>query len=362
MITAQASIDLSALRHNYQQLKSLSGSQQVVAVIKGDAYGHGSVILAKALSEADQFAVSRLEEAQELRSAGITQPILLLEGCFCAEDLKLAAMLELSTTIHCEEQLLDLEQSELTQPIRVWLKVDTGMHRLGVQPDEVAHYVERLENSDKLQGHVGFISHFSCADSLEHPTTQQQLACFHQATDAYPGEKTLANSAGILFWSASQFDVARAGIALYGISPSAEHLGTDHGLRPVMTLKTRLIAVRQHPAHQPVGYGELWCSERDTKIGVIAMGYGDGYPRSAPAGTPVYINGRQVPIVGRVSMDMITVDLGADAQDKVGDEVEMWGNHLPIETVANYIGTIPYELTIKLMPRVVRSYYDEELS
>lgn len=255
MITAQAHIDLNALQHNYRRLKALSGSQQVVAVIKGDAYGHGAVQLASALPDADRFAVSRLEEAEELRLAGITQPILLLEGCFCADDLKRAAELKLDTTIHCEEQLHDLETSTLAHPIHVWLKVDTGMHRLGVQPFQVPEYVSRIERTRKLSEKLGFISHFSCADDINHPTTQRQLACFNQATAQYDGPKTIANSAGILFWPESQFDVARAGIALFGISPSAEHTGRDHALVPVMTLNTRLIAVRKTSSQPPSG---LW--------------------------------------------------------------------------------------------------------
>lgn len=356
MITAQANIDLSALQHNYHHLKVLSGDQKVIAVIKGDAYGHGSVKLAQALPFADLFAVSRLEEAEELRASGIEQPILLLEGCFCAQDLQRAAQMQLDITIHCIEQVRDLENNELAHPVNIWLKVDSGMHRLGVQPYEVSDFAKRIQRTGKLRYELGFISHFCRADEPGQPTTSRQLQCFTNATQAYPGPKTIANSAGILFWPQSQFDVARAGIALYGISPSAVHTGADHNLKPVMTLNTRIIAVRDHKAQQPVGYGETWHSGRDTKIAVIAMGYGDGYPRNAPNGTPVWINGRQVPIAGRVSMDMITVDLGPDAQDQVGDVVEMWGANLPIETVANHVGTIPYELTIKLTPRVNRCY------
>lgn len=356
MKTAQALIDLDALRHNYLRLKSLSAQQKIIAVLKGDAYGHGAVSLAKALPMADWFAVARVEEAEELIEHGIKQPILLLEGCFCRQDLQRAAELQLATVIHCEEQLQDLEQTTLTHPLHIWLKIDTGMHRLGVTPDQVADYVQRIEQTGKLNQPLGFISHFSCADDLAHPATMKQIECFSQATLPYSGAKSLANSAGLLFWPESHFEVARAGIALYGISPSIYHTGIDHQLLPVMTLTTKLIAVRSHQANQPVGYGEIWHAKHDTKIGVIAMGYGDGYPRSAPVGTPVFINGRQVPIVGRVSMDMITVDLGADATDKVGDKVEMWGNNLPVETVAKHIGTIPYELTIKLTQRVERQY------
>ncbi|MCE0496163.1 alanine racemase [Vibrio salinus] len=358
MITAEAVIDFRALNRNYDTLKSRCEGQKVVAVIKGNAYGHNAVRTAKTLSQADMFAVSRIEEAIELRDAGIPQPILLLEGCFCAEDLKIAAAKNFHTAIHCEEQLKDLEQTTLAKPVTAWIKLDTGMHRLGVQPYELPDFVSRAEATKKLAGPVGFMSHFCCADDKSAKATAKQLDIFLKSTAPYPGPKTLANSAGILYWETSHLDYCRAGIALYGISPSEGITGAKLGLEPVMTLKTKLIAVRKHDANQPVGYGETWTSERDTYIGVIAMGYGDGFPRSAPSGTPVYINGRIVPISGRVSMDMITVDLGPDCQDKVGDSVEMWGKNLPVEKVAEAAGTIPYELVIKLANRIKKTYLD----
>ncbi len=356
MITAEAVINLQALSNNYDILKAKCGGKAVVAVIKGDAYGHDAIKTAHALPQADMFAVSRIEEALELRNAGINQPILLLEGCFCADDLQVAAQHGFHTAIHCEEQLHDLQTTVLEKPISVWLKLDTGMHRLGVQPCELPDYVKRIEATGKLTGPVGFMSHFSCADDLSSNSTPEQISLFLSQTSAYPGPKTLANSAGILYWPDAQLDYMRAGIALYGISPNENETGADYGLKPVMTLNSKLIAVRKHQAHQPVGYGETWVSARDTYMGVIAMGYGDGYPRLAPEGTPVYINGRIVPISGRVSMDMITVDLGPDALDKVGDKVEFWGENLPVEKVAKQIGTIPYELVIKLTNRVHKRY------
>ncbi|MDC0612512.1 alanine racemase [Vibrio sp.] len=358
MITAEAIIDFKALKHNYQKLKSLCEGQKVVAVIKGDAYGHNAVKTAQALAHADMFAVSRIEEAVELREAGIPQDILLLEGCFCADDLKIAAENNFHTAIHCEEQLQDLEQTDLSKPVHTWIKLDTGMHRLGVQPFELPDFVARVEATNKLAGPVGFMSHFSSADDKSSDKTERQLDIFLKATGPYPGPKTLANSAGILYWETSHFDYCRGGIALYGISPTEGETGAELGLKPVMTLQTKLIAVRKHEAHQPVGYGETWSSSRDTYMGVVAMGYGDGFPRSAPAGTPVFINGRIVPISGRVSMDMITVDLGPDAKDKVGDIVEFWGNNLPVEKVAEAVGTIPYELVIKLARRIKKTYLD----
>ncbi len=356
MITAEAVIDLKALQHNYQFIKNKSHADKVIAVIKGDAYGHGAVEAAKALEQADMFAVSRIEEAIWLREAGIPQPILLLEGCFCAEDLQIAASEGFQTIIHHPEQLQDIENTVLDKPIKVWLKLDTGMHRLGVHPEEVAEYVTRLQACEHVDGEPGFASHFSCADDLSSSTTQCQLDRFLTMTAPYAGEKTLANSAGALYWPESHFDYVRAGIALYGISPDEDKTGTELGLKPVMTLKSKLIAVREHKAGNPVGYGEIWTAEEDTRIGVIAMGYGDGYPRLAPEGTPVWVNGRIVPIVGRVSMDMLTVNLGVDAEDKIGDDVEFWGNHLPVEQVAKQVRTIPYELVIKLTKRVGKSY------
>lgn len=358
MITAEAVINLKALSDNYDNLKARCKGNKLIAVIKGDAYGHDAVKVATALPQADMFAVSRIEEAIELRDANIKQPILLLEGCFCQTDLELASRHNIHTAIHCESQLADLQNAHIDTPINVWVKVDTGMHRLGVQPEELDDVVSRIEASGKASTPVGFMSHFCCADDLSSPTTQKQLEIFLACTRHHPGPKTLANSAGILYWDTSIFDYSRGGIALYGVSPNDNVPIATLGLKPVMTLKTKLIAVRKHRANEPVGYGETWTSERDTTMGVVAMGYGDGFPRNAPAGTPVYINGRRVPICGRVSMDMITVDLGPNCTDKVGDNVEFWGNHLPIETVAIHLGTISYELLIKLTKRVHKTFIE----
>lgn len=354
MITAQAHINLDAIRHNYQVLKKLCGNQKLVAVIKGDAYGHNAIAVAKSLPNADLFAVARIEEATELRDAGINQPILLLAGCFCSNDIKQAQRLNLDIVIHNEQQLQDLEQVALAGAINVWIKVDSGMHRLGVQPEDVANYLSRLKRLNAVSEPVSFISHFSCADNTECGTTQKQITAFSKAVENTQGMKSIANSAGILLWPNSKFDVARAGIALYGISPQSDSIGKDFGLIPAMTFSTRLISVRHHQKGQPVGYGNAWIADKETTLGVIAVGYGDGYPRAASNHASVFINGRTAPIVGRVSMDMVVVDLGLDAQDQCGDSVELWGENLPIESVANAAGTIPYELTIQLTSRVYK--------
>jgi alanine racemase len=360
MLTAQAVIDINALQYNYQFLNKKCPTAKAVAVIKANAYGHGAVKFAKALPQADAFAVSRLPEAVELRRAGISQPILLLEGCFCPEELKCAADMAFSIMIHNQRQLQELEQTNLSRPLQVWLKVDTGMHRLGIQPEQVEQFYQRLNASANVEGEIAFASHFNCADELNSDATSKQIAIFEQATKAYPGPKSLSNSAGTLHWPDAHYDYLRPGIALYGIAPRVDSTGTAEGLRPVMTLKSKLISVRKHKAGDAVGYGEKWTASQDTYIGVVAMGYGDGYPRTAPSGTPVLVNGKRVAIVGTVSMDMITLDLGPDAMDQVGDEVIFWGDGLPVEEVALHIGTIAYELVIKLTDRVKKSYINAD--
>jgi len=356
MLTAEAIIDLTALQHNFKVLQSKCPAAKMVAVIKANAYGHGAVAFAQALPDAHAFAVSRLPEAVELRDAGIKKPILLLEGCFCSEELKQAADLDFHIMIHNETQLVALEENILSQSVQVWIKVDTGMHRLGITPDILDSYYQRIKASGNAKPEVGFASHFHSADELHPEATLAQITCFEKATQGYPGPRSLSNSAGILHWPEAHYDWLRAGIALYGIVPRVDASGKEEGLRPVMTLKSKLISVRAHQKGQAVGYGHNWVAPQDTYIGVIAMGYGDGYPRTAPNGTPVLVNGRKVPLVGNISMDMITVDLGPDAMDKIGDEVIFWGDELPVEEVARHVGTIAYELVIKLTGRVQKTY------
>ena len=356
MQTAEVVIDIDALLHNYQFIKEKCPAAKVIAVIKANAYGHGAVRFASALAQADAFAVSRLQEAVELRNAGILLPILLLEGCFCPEELHCAAALELHTMIHNLQQLAELEQANLSKPVQVWLKIDTGMHRLGLQPEQLDACYQRVKRSANAKDEIGFAGHFNCADELTNSVTEQQIACFERATCAYSSPKSLSNSAGILHWPDAHYDWLRPGIALYGIAPRVESCGRDEGLQAVMTLKSKLISVREHKQGDAVGYGQKWRASRDTRIGVVAMGYGDGYPRSAPSGTPVLVNGRRVMIAGNISMDMITVDLGPDADEQIGDEVIFWGKALPVEEVARHIGTLAYELVTKLTARVKKSY------
>ncbi|WP_421220088.1 alanine racemase [Aeromonas enteropelogenes] len=352
MNTVTASIDLDALQHNFAVVRRHAPHSKIIAVLKANAYGHGLLPVAHALARADAYAVARVEEALVLRANGFTKPILVLGGFFSAEALPLLAAHDLQTTIHTREQLALLEQAHLPAPIKVWLKLDTGMNRLGLRAEELPAFIERLTRCKNVVQPFNLMTHFSQSDEQDGPATQLQIAEFNRLTAHLPGERAMANSAGILAWPDSRSDWIRPGIMLYGASPFGGQLASEHDLRPVMTLKSQLIATRVCKQGENVGYGGHWVAPHDTILGVVAVGYGDGYPRMAPEGTPVLVNGRRVPVVGRVSMDMITVDLGPGARDKSGDEVTLWGEGLPVEQVAEKIGTIPYELLTRLTARV----------
>lgn len=373
MKPAIATINSAALRHNIQLIKSFAPNQKLLAMIKANAYGQGLLPAAHILADqVDGFGVARLREALEIQETGYTGKILLVEGFFDREELLKTLSRRFDSVIHCYEQLELLEQvakeweeeqqkgfwkrkTKIYFPINIWLKIDTGMHRLGVHPEQVDEFYQRLKKCPLVEN-ISFVSHFSRADELNCGYTEKQIATFEQATQAYPEHaRSISASSGILYWKQAHYEWVRPGIIMHGISPHYEPI-THLGFQPVMTLSSSLIAVRTHEAGEPVGYGGTWVSPKDTKLGVIAMGYGDGYPRNAPEGTPVLINGRKVPIVGRVSMDMLTVDLGADSQDKVGDEAIFWGKDLLIEEVAKHIGVISYELITKLTPRVIFEY------
>lgn len=359
MQAATVKINRRALRHNLQRLRELAPASRMVAVVKANAYGHGLLETARTLPDADAFGVARLEEAVRLRAGGIAQPILLLEGFFNASDLPTIAEHNLQTAIHSIEQLEALEQAELSQPVTVWMKLDTGMHRLGVLPHEAEAFYQRLVNCKNVSQPVNIVSHFARADEPDSDATPRQLDTFTSFIDGKPGQKSIAASGGILLWPQSHLDWVRPGIILYGVSPLEQKpWAGEFGFQPVMSLTSSLIAVRSHKAGEPVGYGGTWIAERDTRLGVVAMGYGDGYPRCAPSGTPVLVNGREVPIVGRVAMDMICVDLGPEAMEKVGDGVVLWGEGLPVERIAEITKVSAYELITRLTSRVAMEYLD----
>ncbi|RXJ73366.1 alanine racemase [Veronia nyctiphanis] len=356
MKTAYAQIDLDALVHNLLVVKRHAPQSKTLAVVKANGYGHGLLSVANTLeSTADGFGVARIEEGLTLRAGGIVKPILLLEGFLVAKDLPKLVANNFDTVVHCQEQLEALESAKLERPLKVWLKIDTGMHRLGVRREEVSEFVARLSACKNVSS-LNYMTHFGCADELNNPITPLQIQCFNGLTQGLEGERSLGASSACLSWPESHTEWVRPGISLYGVSPFSDQKGEDFGLKPAMTLTSSLIAVRKVTPGESIGYGGTWVSMQETRVGVIAIGYGDGYPRTAPNGTPVLVNGRRVPVVGRVSMDMLMVDLGPDAKDKVGDKVVLWGQGLPAEEVAAHIGTIAYELLVKLTSRVVLRY------
>jgi alanine racemase len=349
----QARLDLRALRHNVAVARQLAPRSRIMAVVKANAYGHGAVPIATALqSQVDALAVACIEEAVELRYAGIATPILLLEGVFEQGELATAAQLNLWLTIDNEQQLGWLETAALPAPLTCWLKVDTGMNRLGVAPQHAALCYERLLASNNTVGEVVTCTHFASADDVQNPQTLQQLAVF----DALPfgAARSAANSAGLLAWPQAHYDWVRPGYMLYGNSPMTQDHANARDLQPVMTLTSAVISLRDVAAGAAVGYGGTWVAQRPSRIATVTIGYGDGYPRHAPNGTPVLVNGQRAPLAGRVSMDMITVDVTDLAGVRIGDEVVLWGAHLPVAEVAHCAGTLGYELTTRMPARTPR--------
>ena len=348
----RALIDLAALRHNLQQARIAAPHSRVIAVIKANAYGHGMLRTARALAEADAFAVARVEEGVALRRAGIETPVLVLGGFFDKEELCVASECRLQLAIHQAGQLQQLQQAALSHPVGCWLKVDSGMHRLGFPVSQAAEAFGQLQKCRSVAPPVRLMTHLANADDLADNSCSSQLQAFLPLARDLDAEHSIANSAGTLGWPGARGDWVRPGIMLYGSSPFLNSRAQDYGLRPVMTLQSKLMAVNHYPKGAPVGYGGSWRCPEAMPVGVVAIGYGDGYPRHAPAGTPVLVNGRRVPLAGRVSMDMVCVDLRTQPAARVGDPVELWGKGLPAEEIAEAAGTISYELFCGVGTRV----------
>jgi len=323
-----------------------------MAVVKANAYGHGIVPAAMALAGSDGFAVARFAEAIALRVAGIRHRIVLLEGVQDAEELREAAQHGFEPVVHELEQVALLEAWRGEHLFPAWLKIDTGMGRLGFRPEDLPAALARLASCRSIVRPMALMTHLAEAEVRDGERTRAQLECFNRATGGLPGERCISNSAGLCAWPAARADWVRPGLMLYGLSPFAGATGADLGLRPAMTLESRVIAVKELAAGDRVGYGGTWTAPRATRIAVVSAGYGDGYPRNTAAGAPARVNGARVPLVGRVSMDMLTVDVTAVARVAVGDPVELWGPGIPVETVAAAAGTIPYELVCGVSERV----------
>ncbi|HEV2110550.1 MAG TPA: alanine racemase [Gammaproteobacteria bacterium] len=347
-----AVIDLAALRHNLQRVRELAPRSRVMAVVKANAYGHGIAIAAQALAAADAYAVASLDEALAIRRAGLAHPIVLLEGVFGVPELEAASHNGCELVVHDAYQLELIEASPLWASLSVWLKVDSGMNRLGFPLEQVQAVWKRLKAAPAVRQPLKLMTHLACADETSNPRTLRQLEAFAVATAGLDAERSIANSAAILAWPQSHADWVRPGSMLYGASPFANRNGADDGLRPAMTVETALIAVKTLKKGEAVGYGGAFVAPADMGLGIAAIGYGDGYPRHAPNGTPMVVNGRRVPIVGRVAMDMIAVDLSGVPDAAVGDPVIAWGLDLPVEDIARAAGTIPLELLCGVTQRV----------
>jgi len=335
-----ATIHLGALRRNLARVRELAGNARVMAVVKADGYGHGLERVARALREADAFGVAAIGDGLRLRAAGVTSRIVVLSG----PD---------EAVIHHQSQIDWLAADRGTRPLRVWLKIDTGMHRLGFAQEAVAEVHARLRALAGVDPDIVLMTHFAASDEFDRDLTPQQIARFAAATGNLPGSQSLANSAALLGWPIAHGQWVRAGGILYGLSVIADKTGADLGLQPAMTLSTKLIAVNHIKRGDRIGYAASYECPEDMPVGVAAIGYGDGYPRSAPSGTPVLVNGAHAAIVGRVSMDLITIDLRGVADARVGDRVVLWGQELPVENIATHAGTISYDLTCGMTKRVL---------
>ncbi len=356
-----AQINLTALKHNLAVVKQHAPHSSVMSVIKSNAYGHGLLEIAAALQDSDAFAVARLAEGLQLREAGESRPILLLEGVTNISDLQQAAAADLSLVFHTHEQLMMLMTASLAKPLTFcWVKVDTGMHRLGFSPDHALSAWKILNKSHQVTGDIGMMSHFANADILddEKNTRQQDLfsGLIAQDADLAAAPKSMANSAAILSRPESHLDWVRPGLMLYGVSPIVGKTAAELGLKPVMTVSAELISIQSLLAGETVGYGSTWACPTDMRVGLINIGYGDGYPRQLPTGSSVLVNGEVVALVGRVSMDMICVDLRNQPDAKMGDGVVLWGEGLPADIIAQQADTIGYELVCQLTQRVPRCY------
>ena len=337
----KAYIDLSALTFNLKLVKKIAKNSKVMAVLKANAYGHGLIESVKAIKSAEGIAILTIEEAAKIRKAGFKNTILLLEGLFAAEGIHQAEKLNLNIVVHNDQQMDFLGDVTLKNPINVHLKINTGMNRLGFPPDQVDYLIENL-NANPNVSDITLMTHFATADEKEGIT--KQLDCFNRVTNNYNFSSSVANSAALYKFPEARLDWVRPGIMLYGASPFEDISAKEIDVKPVMSLMSKIIAIQDIKKGQAVGYGSNFIAKNDMRIGIVACGYGDGYPRHAKTGTPIFVHDKTTKTVGRVSMDMLYVDLSKIEKAVIGSKVEMWGNHISVDEVAKYSGTVGYEL------------------
>ena len=349
----QALVDVAAMTHNLAQARVRAGARPIWAVVKANAYGHGIENAVRAFAVADGLALLETDEAQRARAAGWRKPILLLEGVFAGSDFALVHELDLTIVVHSIEQVQMLEREPSTRPIAIFLKIDTGMNRLGFAKERVPAARARLAALPHVRV-AALMTHLANADREQPSLTsvRAQDAALRALAPDWCGDWSVSNSAGLFLHPARGPELVRPGITLYGASPAVGVSAASLGLQAAMRLQAHVLAVRELARGQSVGYGSLWTAKRPSRIGVVACGYADGYPRAAPEGTPVWVGGKRVPLVGRVSMDMLTIDLSEADGIGVGSAVELWGKNITVDEVAERAGTIGYELLSALPARV----------
>ncbi|MDP3706415.1 MAG: alanine racemase [Legionellaceae bacterium] len=349
-------VDSAALLNNVKRVKQYAHGKKIIAMVKANAYGCGLPAVLPSLEPyVDAFGVACLEEAMAVRELSSNCECILFQGIFSPRELELVVQLRLQCVIHQREQLNWILTTPLPNKLKVWVKINTGMHRLGFEVDEVPDIVQALINCPWIDANMGLMTHFACADEPNNMANQLQLEKFNALPIHYANiTRSTANSAAIIALPDSHADMVRPGIMLYGVSPFADQTGQELGLEPVMHFVSAVTAIHHYPAHSPIGYGSTWQSDKPSIIGVVAVGYGDGYPRHIASGTPVWVGKGIAPIVGRVSMDMLTIDITNCPNVNFGDSVELWGKHLPVECIAKSAGTIPYELLCQVSRRVIR--------
>jgi len=357
MRPTKATVRLGAITKNLEAVKRCAPAAKIMAVIKANAYGHGAIEVARSLQAmVPAFAVSSLDEAVQLRDAGIIRPILIFQGVMAEADLAEAAAKDFWLMLHSRQQVDWVLRADMAKPVQVWIKADTGMHRLGLAAVELDHIIEELSASPNVQPEMVLCTHLACADELANPMTMLQVSQFREYAAKRCLPLSIANSAAIMCWPESHAEWNRPGYMLYGNSPFGSSGGDTAGLIPAMTMSSEIMVTREISPGDGVGYGLNWVAQRHSKIGTISIGYADGYPRHAPSGTPVLVNAQRVPLVGRVSMDMISVDLTDLDKVEAGDPVELWGKDLSVNEVASCAGTIGYEILAGLTGRVPITY------
>lgn len=345
----QATVSLSALRHNLGIAKSAAPNSKIMAVVKANGYGHGLLRVAAGLSQADGFAVLGLDEAISLRESGFSQTILLLEGIFSSEELAAASKQDISLVVHCDKQIEMLENASTHMPVAVFLKMNSGMNRLGFTPKDYAAALKRLAACRNASA-ITLMTHFATADEDE--GVSAALTLFQKTTQGLSYPSSLANSAALLRYPETHSDWVRPGIMLYGATPVTGTTAASYNLKPAMSFTSEIIAVQNLEIGESVGYGKRFTATHKTRVGIVACGYADGYPRHTPSGTAIAVDGKVTQTLGRVSMDMLFADITDIPQADIGSLVELWGNQVPVDTVAEAAGTVGYELLCAIAPRV----------